>query len=148
MKNKIKIYVVIVSLYFSLFATGCSVHSAIMAPSPIEYKSIDIGLHRDNVVNILGSPSHVYEQKNTDGGGVDNFTFTSGYPAGYKTRIVLYMAADFFTAFLAEIVLWPLESAMLQGSKVRARVEYDKQYKVKKISVFSVKDKKLLYVNP
>lgn len=58
------------------------------------------------------------------------------------------MAADFFTLFLAEIILWPMESAMLQGSKVKAKVEYDEQYKVKKISVFSAKNGEVLYTDP
>lgn len=53
------------------------------------------------------------------------FEFTDGNHGATKLRIVPYIAADVITASLAELILWPLELSVLQGSEGRAVVTYD-----------------------
>lgn len=55
---------------------------------------------------------------------IDVHEFVSGSPEGTKTRIVLYIAGDLFTAALTELVFWPMELEFGQGTAGRAVVTY------------------------
>ncbi len=127
-----------------ILMNGCSVYSTMKAPDPIEYKNLSIGTPRHSVVDTLGSPSYSNVTKNIT---TDNFEFTDGYHAGYKSRALLYLAGDFFSGGLAEIIFWPMEEYLLQGSENKAIVQYDNDDKIQQISVFS-NDQVLLYQKP
>lgn len=53
----------------------------------------------------------------------DNFKFIDGYHGGYKGRILLYLAGDLFTLGFAEIIFWPMEEFLLQGTENKAIVD-------------------------
>lgn len=139
--------ILLASLCLSI--SGCSVYSAAKAPAPVDYQDLVIGASRDSVVRTLGHPSYSdiksADKKVTT---TDNFEFTDGYHAGYKSRILLYLAGDIFSAGLAEVIFWPMEEYWLQGSGKKAVVHYDDKNKLQKISVFSDKDQALLYQKP
>lgn len=60
----------------------------------------------------------------------DSFDFLDGYNSASKSRILLYLAGDVFTASLAELVFWPLEENIFDGQKCRGTVSYDNNDKV------------------
>ena len=124
--------------------TGCSIYSAINAPAPVSYESIKIGHDRMEVISVLGTP------KLSDTKGIyttDSFEFIDGNHAGYKARVLPYLAGDLITVGLAEIIFWPLEKLALDGSSDRAIVTYDMDNKVNSIKVNKKNDGELLYLS-
>ena len=65
----------------------------------------------------------------------DVYEFIDGNDDAAKLRIIPYIGADFFTGGLAELVLWPLELATMQGSEGRAVVTYDQENRAKTVLV-------------
>ena len=49
--------------------------------------------------------------------------------------MLLYLAGDLVTLGLAELVFWPMESVLMQGSKGRAIVVYGPDLIVRSVSV-------------
>lgn len=122
--------------------SGCSIYSAINTPEPVDFRSIDLGHDRKDVVSILGSPKLTH----TKGMYLkDSFEFTDGSHAGYKARVLPYLAGDVFTFGLAEIIFWPLEKTLASSSDI-ATVTYDKNDKVNSIKVNKKNDGELLYL--
>jgi hypothetical protein len=83
-------------------------------------------------MSVFGSP------KNTDSaisGKTDIYEFIDGNNGASKLRILPYIAADVFTLGLAELVLWPLEISVLQGSEGRAIVTFDADNVAKVVKV-------------
>ena len=52
-----------------------------------------------------------------------------------KSRILLYIAGDVFTAGLSELVFWPLELAWLDGTEGRAVATYGSDNKVQIVKI-------------
>ena len=102
--------------------TGCSVYEALTAPPPVEYRHVKVGETRDETIAHLGMPRFT---EHVDGTKVDRFEFTDGYNPASKARIVVYIAGDFFTLCLAEVIFWPIELTVMEGQQCRAKVEYD-----------------------
>jgi outer membrane protein assembly factor BamE (lipoprotein component of BamABCDE complex) len=101
---------------------GGSIYQAVHAPSPVEYKKVQVGTTRTETISILGYP------KMTDNKGnqkVDTFEFVDGYQAASKARIILYLAGDVFTIGLAELIFWPLEANVFDGKQCRGTVSYN-----------------------
>jgi len=136
---------ILISAFLTLnLLSGCSIYSALNAPAPVSYESIKIGHDRMEVISVLGSP------KLSDTKGVyttDSFEFIDGNSAGYKVRVLPYLAGDLFTFGLAEIIFWPLEKLALDGSSDRAIVSYDMDNKVNSIKVNKKNDGELLYLS-
>ena len=65
----------------------------------------------------------------------DIYEFIDGNNEASKLRIIPYIGADFFTLGIAELVLWPMEIALLQGSEGRAVVTFDQDNKAKSVMV-------------
>ena len=65
----------------------------------------------------------------------DVYEFIDGNHGASKLRIIPYIGADLVTIGLAELVLWPLELAALQGSEGRAVVTYDQENRAKTVLV-------------
>lgn len=68
-------------------------------------------------------------------GRTDIYEFIDGNHGASKLRIIPYIGADFFTLGLAELVLWPMEIALLQGSEGRAVVIFDQDKRAKAVMV-------------
>ena len=65
----------------------------------------------------------------------DVFEFIDGNHGASKLRVIPYVAADIFTLGLAELILWPMELAVLQGSEGRAVVTYSQDHRVKTVTI-------------
>ena len=88
---------------------------------------------RFEVMSVFGTPkSSEVVQSNER---TDVYEFIDGNHGATKLRILPYIGADFVTAGLAELVLWPLELATLQGSEGRAIVTYDQENRPKTVMV-------------
>ena len=80
-----------------------------------------MGTNRINVVGALGVPKST-ETKNEQ--RIDVHEFVNGSPVESKGRILLYIAGDLFTFGLAELLFWPLELGLGQGTDGRAVITY------------------------
>jgi len=101
---------------------GCSIYKAATAPPPVPVSDARIGSTRAEVLSVFGMPKNTEQGPD---GRIDMYEFTDGNHGATKFRIVPYIAADVFTLSLAELILWPLELSVLQGSEGRAVVTYD-----------------------
>ena len=110
-------------LLMTTAAQGCSIYKAATAPPSVAVDHVRPGNTRFEVMSVFGSP------KSSDVGQsnerTDVYEFIDGHHGATKLRIIPYLGADFFTLGLAELLLWPLELAALQGSEGRAVVTYD-----------------------
>jgi len=105
-----------------LVIQGCSIYKAATAPPPVPVSDARIGSTRAEVLSVFGMPKNTEQGPD---GRIDMYEFTDGNHGATKFRIVPYIAADVFTLSLAELILWPLELSVLQGSEGRAVVTYD-----------------------
>ena len=118
---------VVLVLFVMILTGGCSIYKAANAPGPVAVDRVQIGSTRAEVFAVYGVPKHSEtsnEQK------TDTFQFIDGYPSGSKSRIVLYAAGDLITLGLAELIFWPLEMAVLEGTEGQAVVTYDSDERV------------------
>lgn len=88
---------------------------------------MQVGSTRAEVFSVYGVPIH---SDTHNGVRTDTFDFIDGYPSGSKSRIVLYAAGDLLTLGLAELIFWPLEMAVLEGTEGQAVVTYDSDERV------------------
>lgn len=124
---------IIVWLIMSIFSMqGCSIYKAATAVPPVDVDNVKIGSTRSTLLATLGTPkmSEVMDDQRTD-----VFEFTSGFHSASKSRIILYLAGDFFTLGLAELVFWPMELALLQGKEGRAVASYGSDDIVQKVQL-------------
>ena len=113
-------------------STGCSISRAIKQPPPIPVEQAKVGSTRAEIISIFGPPKFS-EQNGSD--RTDVYKFIDGYHGATKMRVILYAAADVFTLGLAELILWPLEAAALDGKEGKAVATYDENHIVKKLVV-------------
>ena len=124
---------VLMALFLSgILAQGCSIYKAATAPPPVEVERVRVGSDRTDVISVLGTPKLT---EVTDGQRIDMFEFTSGHNQASKSRILLYAAGDFFTLGLSELVFWPLELAVLDGTEGRAVATYGSDNKVQTVKI-------------
>lgn len=122
-----------------LVIASCSVVMATQQPGRKDLSVLSKGVERPRVIAELGSPLSTETMK--DGCKADTFAFVQGYSTGAKAgRAVFHGVADFFTLGLWEVVGTPGE-AIFSGSKVKAKVEYDKDDRVTNVAVFEGKEK-------
>lgn len=110
-----------VVLAFALALPGCSIYKAATAPPPIALENVKSGASRITIVGTLGVPKMSETQGDSK---IDVYEFVSGSHQATKARIALYIAGDLFTSFLTELVFWPLELGLGQGTHGRAVVTY------------------------
>jgi len=101
--------------------SGCSIYKAATAPSPVVLDSVKVGSNRISIVGALGVPKMSETKADTK---VDVYEFVDGAATYSKSRIILYIAGDLFTAALSELVFWPIELGLGQGTSGRAVVTY------------------------
>ncbi|MFI3136920.1 MAG: hypothetical protein QX197_09095 [Methylococcaceae bacterium] len=106
---------------------SCSIYQAAHAPRPVEYQQVKVGTPRTQAHELLGMPK-MTEQKAQQ--TVDSFAFSDGYHTASKARIILYLAGDIFTAGLSEIIFWPIEENVFDGSQCKATLTYDNNEQV------------------
>lgn len=108
-------------LIAALSLGGCSIYKAATAPTPIALENVKVGANRVNVVGTLGVPKST-ETRNEQ--RIDVYEFVNGSPSESKVRILVYIAGDLFTIGLSELLFWPLELGLGQGTDGRAVVTY------------------------
>jgi hypothetical protein len=124
---------IIALLLMATAAPGCSIYKAATAPSSVPVNNVKVGSTRPEVMSVFGMPkSSDVAQANER---TDVYEFIDGNHGASKLRIVPYVAADFFTIGLAELILWPVELSVLQGSEGRAVVTYDQENRVRTVLV-------------
>jgi hypothetical protein len=107
---------------FAVLLSGCSIYQAANAPSPVDYKRVQMGLTRTETMSILGIPK-LTENKGDQ--KIDTFEFLDGVHGASKARVLLYLAGDVFTAGLAEVIFTPLEANAFDGKRCRGIVSYN-----------------------
>jgi len=120
-------------IFIATVAPGCSIYKAATAPSPVAVDNIKPGSSRAEVMAVFGMPKAsdmVVSNERTE-----VYEFIDGNHEASKLRIIPYIGADVFTLGLAELVLWPVEIALLQGSEGRAVVTFDQDNKAKSVMV-------------
>ena len=120
-------------LLIAIAAPGCSIYKAATAPPSVPVDNVRVGSNRAQIMAVLGLP------RSTEVGQMnertDVYEFIDGNSEASKLRIVPYIGADLFTLGLAELILWPTELALLQGSEGRAVVTYDQDNRAKTVMV-------------
>lgn len=114
-----KIIYLVLALAMTL--PGCSIYKAATAPTPIAMENIKAGASRISIVGTLGVPKFSEIKGDSQ---IDVHEFVNGSHEGTKIRILLYIAGDLFTIGLAELVFWPMELGLGQGTAGRAVVTY------------------------
>ncbi|GFO70058.1 hypothetical protein GMLC_36370 [Geomonas limicola] len=105
----------------ALALQGCSIYKAATAPAPIALENVKNGSSRIAIVGTLGVPKMTETKDNAK---TDVYEFVNGSHEGTKARIVIYIAGDLFTIGLTELVFWPMELGLGQGTPGRAVVTY------------------------
>jgi hypothetical protein len=124
-----KTYLVPIAMVLLILThSSCSVYKAATQPGPADLTGLGIGSPRAEVITRLGAPK--FSDTDPQGRKQDSFEFESGLHQGSKARIILYLAADFFTLALAELILWPMELTVMERAKCIAFVTYDPTQKV------------------
>jgi hypothetical protein len=118
-------YAVMITL---LTQSACSVYKAVSQPPPADLAGIGAGTARTELINRFGAPK--FCETDPTGKKHDIFEFVSGFHQGSKARVIPYLAADFFSLGLAELILWPTELTLLDSAKCIANVSYDETQKV------------------
>ena len=113
-------------------AYGCSIYKAATAPPPVPVELVKAGSSRADVISVFGRPTG---SGKIDRQQLETFEFIDGSSTGSKGRVLLYLAGDLVTLGLAELVFWPMESVLMQGSKGRAIVVYGPDLIVRSVSV-------------
>lgn len=122
MKNGVMKRVVVLGLLgVSFIIQGCSISRALNGPPPLAVERVRVGERRNTIISVLGIPK-VTESKIDS--KTDIHEFTDGHSNGSKIRVILYIAGDFFTLGLAELIFWPIELAAGDGTKGRAIITY------------------------
>ena len=125
--------VIVAALLITRATPGCSIYKAATAPPPVAVDNVKVGSTRAEAMSVFGMPKNSdFTQSNER---TDVYEFIDGNSDATKLRIIPYIGADFFTLGLAELVLWPMEVALLQGSEGRAVVTYDQDNKAKTVTV-------------
>ena len=107
-----------------LVLSGCSVYKAATQPGPADLSVLEVGSPRIELINALGPPK--FTDADAHGRKQDTFEFVSGLHQASKARILPYLAADFFTLGLAELILWPMEMTVMERATCTATVTYDR----------------------
>lgn len=107
--------------FISFTVQGCSVSRALNGPAPVAVEKVKVGENRNNIITVLGLPKNTESKTDSK---TDMYEFTDGYSNGSKVRVIIYLAGDFFTLGLSELLFWPIELAAGDGTKGRAIVTY------------------------
>jgi hypothetical protein len=92
-------------------------------------------------MSVLGYPRST---EVVNGERTEMYEYVNGSSGGSKVRILLYIAGDLFTICLAELIFWPAELALGQGTDERAVAIFDRDDKARQIRI-TKRDGTLLY---
>ena len=124
--KKLSVLLMLGSLLF--FQNACSIYKASTQPPPADLQGLGIGSSRMEVIQRLGPPK--FTDTDSLGRKQDTYEFYSGMHQASKARILLYLAGDFFTLGLAELIFWPMELTVMEKATCNALAQYDSEKKV------------------
>ena len=109
---------------------ACSTFKALSQDGPADIVGIGTGTPREEIISRIGAPK-ITETFPNQLLKQDIFEFRSGMNQASKMRVIPYLAADVFSAFLAELIIWPLELGPFDAASCTAIATYDGELKVK-----------------
>lgn len=89
-------------------AIGCSTVMALKRPGPVPDECVSLGMNRDIVEDFLPQARRTDPTPDSEG-RLYQYRYQDGPPHGTKIRILLYLAGDVVTFFLAELAFIPIE---------------------------------------
>lgn len=119
MLKKLLLFATIVVSLSSL--QGCSIGRVFSSPPPVEVERVKVGESRNNIISVLGTPKTTETKPDSK---MDIYEFVDGHSGASKLRAIIYIAGDFFTLGLSELLFWPIELATGNGTAGRAIVDY------------------------
>lgn len=111
-----------------LSSTGCATYTAVKIPGPVADESIQLGQHRSEVEATLRAP--IMNEYKDGGITTARYQYKDGPHQASKGRVVLYIAGDVFTAFLSELIFWPIEAYASKQTDRIATAQYDSDNKL------------------
>jgi len=118
----------IISVLLLPLFTGCATYVAVKIPGPVDDDKIAIGEHRSAVELALRAP--IVNEYHDAIGTTARYQYKNGPHEASKGRVVLYIAADVFTAFLSELIFWPIEAYASKQTERIATAQYDNDNKL------------------
>lgn len=115
----------VVSVLLLPLFTGCATYTAVKIPGPVADDKITIGEHRSAVELALRAP--IVNEYQDASGTTARYQYKNGPHEASKGRVVLYIAADVFTAFLSELIFWPIEAYASKQTERIATAQYDNE---------------------
>ncbi len=99
--------VFLITLVILCITVGCASVTALKMAGPTHDDQIRPGAHRSEVESMLrvGSSSEFRQEGNTH----VRYEYSDGPHQAWKLRILAYLAGDYFTLFISELVFWPIE---------------------------------------
>lgn len=118
-----KIFIPVCLVALVVVSSGCASWVALNQPAPTDDELIAVGMHRAEVETLLRTGGSAYDEPN--GHTRVRYQYSDGVHQGSKARIIVYLAADFFTLFLSELVFWPIELAVEQSAERTGEADYN-----------------------
>ncbi|MGB0620729.1 MAG: hypothetical protein ACPGVZ_14795 [Myxococcota bacterium] len=118
-----KFLIPICAAAFVIFSSGCASWVALNQPGPTEDELVVVGMHRAEVEALLRTGGSAYDEPN--GHTRVRYQYSDGVHQGSKARVLVYLAGDFFTLFLSELIFWPVELAVEQSAERTAEADYN-----------------------
>src|SRR5262245_34956431 len=111
-----------------IFATamghqGCATYTAVTIPGDVPDDRVQVGMHRAEVEGLVGG-TKTSEFTDVTGTTVQ-YAYIDGVHQASKARVIIYLAGDFFTLFLSELVFWPIEAYAKNQMKRLGTAYYD-----------------------
>ena len=103
--------------------SGCAAYYAMTLPGPKPDERIALGIKRSELESVIAAgPVSQYQEH---GGTSARYEYEDGPHEGSKGRALLYVAGDFFTVCLAEVIFFPIELAVKKSTERIALAHYD-----------------------
>ena len=110
-----------------LILPNCSTVNVMKQAGPAHLEGIDITTSRAQLISKIGYPVH----QDTVDKKTEYFSFYDGPPEISKFRVIPYLAADVFSLFLSELIIWPIEMHVTSTQKCVGIATYDDKLMVK-----------------
>jgi len=124
----------------SLTTTGCAAVQAVRTSGPTPEHNIEPGMHRAEVEAILRTGASAYREP--DGTIRARYEYVDGPHQATKIRAVVWLAADVFTLFLSEILLWPIEIVVASDAERTADAVFDANNRILQFRAFKTRSRR------
>lgn len=119
--------------------SGCAAIQAVRTPGPTPEHNVEAGMHRAEVEAILRTGASAYLEP--DGTIRARYEYVDGPHPATKIRAIVWIAADVFSLFLSELLLWPIEIVIASDAERSADVVFDANNRVLQFRAFKTKNR-------